>query len=153
MNHLDVAIQHGELTVPDTASVDQRRHIRDVFRHALQEHQVNIDERFSHQELNEVTRQHSSAVAFAFLKCALVPRCTADPRRKYYELREIEMALATGMSKNAWLNRTLTARAVRDSAIANFCVSVTDAAKELRISEIVRRAQEAAKRKPEPTVV
>jgi len=144
--HLQLAIQHGELLVRETASIDQRRHIREVFRHALQERHISVDEAFSPQELRTLTQTDTTAIAYAFLKCATASRFISDPKRTYYELGEIEMAL-TGMSHNVWLNATLTATPVRAAAIAHFGMDASALGEGAKISEVVKAVQRMPRKK------
>jgi hypothetical protein len=139
ITHVELAIRHGEIIVQETGVIGHERRIRGIFRNALKEQGVEIDEEFPSEELTEVTRKNSSACGYAFLKCAVITRYPSHPQKKYYEIAEIETALTNGMSRNTWLNKTLEKEYVRQAAIDHFGVSADDLSPGMMIKNIVNR--------------
>jgi DNA-binding NtrC family response regulator len=139
VTHVELSIRHGEIIVPETEVIGHGRRIRDIFRKALKEQGVDIPENFSSEELTEVTRKSSSACGYAFLKCALITRYPSHPKKKYYEIAEIETALTNGMSRSTWLNKTLDKEYVRQAAVDHFEVSADDLSTGVVIKNIVNR--------------
>jgi hypothetical protein len=120
--HLVAAERDG--VIPDSIDValNQRTHIREVFWNGLHE-QLGSEklksyslERFGLADLKEWTTNCREETALAFLRCNLVQRMVSSKRAKYYELREIETALATGYGRGAWIGYCLKPEYVGQAA-------------------------------------
>lgn len=141
--HVELAVLHGDLRVEDSETINQDNRIRNVFRNALRERGLEIEEGFSVKGLAEITRKNPVAVGFALLQCALMTQHPPHPHRKYYTLTDIEKALTNGMSKNIWLNKSLLKQDVLQAAIDYFGFNLSAPEQErLSISEIVHHVQE-----------
>lgn len=144
--HVNLAIQHGELkaSLPDVLSNQQR--IRETFRHSLDSHNVPIPDSFSLDELVSATKSHPIEVASALLACTLLKRKPRDAKQPYYFLKEIEPALLQGLSRSAWLNKTLTKDHVRSAALKHFGCTEADCPAGSEIQMIMKAVK---KRKPD----
>lgn len=139
--HVDLAIRHGEITVPDASVGNQIRHIREEFRNILLEHNVKFsEEHFSFEELKDVTIATPIEVGRAFLSCCLLRRQPPEKKRRYYELGEVQSALSGGMSSYAWLGKSLTRDHVLEAAIRHFNLVASDCTGD-KIKDIVRKIQ------------
>jgi DNA-binding NtrC family response regulator len=141
--HVDLAIRHGELRVQEVGVISQDIHIRNIFRTALQEREVDIGENFPSQELTLTTRRHPSESGYAFLKCALVKRHLNHPKKRYYDFAEIEKALTHGMSRSRWMNKEMVTEHVRQAAIDYFEIEANDLKEGMTITDIVNKVRES----------
>jgi DNA-binding NtrC family response regulator len=139
---IKTAVDDGMVFTAANEELDQSAHIRQVFWNTLRKQKgVSIPEEahdsFGLSDLKEWTRKYQIETAEAFLHCNLVPRIAGTKREKYYELREIETALATGYGRGAWIGGTLTIDHVKEAATRlHRCTA--DELVEKKISEIVK---------------
>lgn len=122
--HVNAAIQHGKVDLAAAHRDDERSpdrhigHIRSRFMNALHEHGVDVKKGwFSFAELKALSTDRPIVVADAFIQCCLSERETPHARRESYTLGEVEEALTTSASRNAWISKALTKDAVREAAI------------------------------------
>lgn len=140
--HVETAIRHGELTVPEAGALDQQTHIREVFQNALEERNVAVRPGFGLDDLKEWSNQKPIEAAYGFLRCNLIPRAPGGKRGKYYELKEIETALAKGYGRGSWINSTLKPEHVVEAAHTYFGLDRGSFAGD-KVNDIVKKVQKA----------
>jgi two-component system C4-dicarboxylate transport response regulator DctD len=123
--HVEAAIQHGVVPaaspVPQPSAAEAQPDpnaapLRQEFLAGLQAHGESLDTWFGLADLQRVTAKSPLLVGDAFLRCCLANRTSSDGGSPY-SFQEIEEALTSGASRNAWLNKGLTKDAVRAAAI------------------------------------
>src|SRR5262249_5698743 len=105
-SHVELATEHGELFAAESNNSNQEDRIRETFRNALKRKAINMDEDFSWEELKQVTARTPVDVGYGFLHCCLLTKL--PPSRGYYQLSEVQRALARGLTLNAWLGKSLS---------------------------------------------
>jgi transcriptional regulator with AAA-type ATPase domain len=141
LTHVELSVQHGQLLVGQSEAINQERHIRETFRRALLKLDIQIDEDFSWEELKELTNKKPIEVGYAFLQSCL--KIKLAPSRGYYQLSEIQRALARGVVLNAWLGKSLRKEHVLKAA-AEYCIlDASGWPSDISVSAIVQRAREA----------
>jgi DNA-binding NtrC family response regulator len=143
VHHIEAAIRDGEILAPTDVTLNQQKHIREVFRNALHEKlpDLEIPRDFLLADLKQWSSSSPTETAYAFLRCNLAPRMTGTKRTKYYELREIETALATGYGRGAWIGNYLLQEHIRTAA-TKYWNCDDQPIKDKKISEIVKLVQE-----------
>ncbi len=126
--HMDLAIEHGHLSLRSPQILTDSQHIRATFREWLIAREIELEVDFTIEELKGVTASFPIEVGGAFLQCATLGRINngKDRRKGVYLIREIEMALARGVGRSSWYTKELTKSHIRDAAVRYFVSDLPD---------------------------